>query len=199
VRVSFEKILKDRLSNERVNMDRLILDFKERANVSKAKIDAYSNAKYLNIGEFYASRYDNELATRYAAAAPLIYDMIFTIYDVNTRNMALSRFFAMDLKIKASFGKFIDSLAKQKPNLEARIIGMQNDQRMDNLREVLEFINARKLPLVEVDLFGTERRNIAIDNKLGMSFNILLENRVYRAGELANTVTMEQFERILKS
>ena len=53
--------------------------------------------------------------------------------------------------------------------------------------------------IFEADLFGSDRRNIAIDLKTGTSFNMLTENRLYKPGELANTTTEEQFARELKT
>jgi hypothetical protein len=57
---------------------------------------------------------------------------------------------------------------------------------------------SKKMKLVEVDIFGTNTRHIAIDAKLGTSYNILMEDRLYRAGELVNNLTMENFEKVMK-
>ena len=48
---------------------------------------------------------------------------------------------------------------------------------------------------MEIDLFGTDKRHIALDLKTGTSYDLFLENRIYRPGELANSEKEEDFQR----
>jgi len=101
--------------------------------------------------------------------------------------------------VKREGTKFINSLKKDKPNLEARIIGMQKNQDFYFiLNQIFDFLISNKIRLVEVDLFGDNTRHIAIDTKLGTSYNVLMEDRIYRPGELVNSTTVENFERTFK-
>jgi hypothetical protein len=77
-------------------------------------------------------------------------------------------------------------------NLELRLIGMQNSG-TDAIRGLQVELKVRGR-LVETDLFGTNMRNVALDTKTGMTYNMLLLNRIYRAGELTNTVSRADFE-----
>jgi hypothetical protein len=72
---------------------------------------------------------------------------------------------------------------------------MQTGQEFNALYDISDMVCANGLQLVEVDLFGDETRDIAFDTKLGTSHNVLIYDRLYRAGELKNGMTMEQFER----
>jgi hypothetical protein len=47
---------------------------------------------------------------------------------------------------------------------------------------------------MEVDLFGEEKRHIVMDMKTGLSYDLLLENRIYRPGELKNDEKEEDFQ-----
>ena len=51
-----------------------------------------------------------------------------------------------------------------------------------------------KSSLMETDLFGEETRHIVFDMKLGMSFNLLLLNRIYKQYELLNMTTKPEFD-----
>ena len=61
----------------------------------------------------------------------------------------------------------------------------------------MEFAHALRIPIFEADLFGNSTRHIAIDIYSGMSFNVLLEDKLYKPGELVNNMTREQFERAI--
>ena len=87
-------------------------------------------------------------------------------------------------------------LRKLKPaNIEVRLIGLQNGDNPLRLNETVDFIKKMKLPVFEADLFGGDTRHICIDIKTGVSFDVLISNRLYKPGELTNKVTREQFER----
>ena len=80
------------------------------------------------------------------------------------------------------------------PNLEMRVIGLQ-DSNTELLGAVDRLNNAFNPNLMEVDLFGNEMRHIVFDMKLGMSFNLLLLNRIYGPHELVNAMTIEEFNK----
>lgn len=198
--LSFEHILKKDLAGE-INTEEYRHDFKERPHVSKSKIDEYSNAFYLEVGQSKSIHYKDGTETRYIAAVSMTYDTIISIYDVNTRNIIACRTFKYGDLERASLKSFVNSLKRAKPNLEARIIGMQSGQKdySTMLSELIGFFASNSIKLVEVDMFGTNTRHIAIDSKLGTSYNILTEDRLFRPGELVNGMTVENFENKLKT
>lgn len=198
--LSFEHILKKDLGGE-IGSNEYRHDFKERAHISKSKIDEYSNAFYLGVGKSKAIHYKDETETRYIAAMGMTYDTVISVYDVNTRNIVVCRAFKYGDAERAVLGGFAGSLKKARPNLEARIIGLQTNQKdvAAMLNELADFFLANKVKLVEVDLFGTNTRHIAMDAKLGTSYNILADDRLYRPGELVNNMTLENFEGSLQN
>lgn len=169
-------------------------NFKERPHISKSKLDDLSDVKYLKVNELQKLHYSNELSTRYIAAMDLTYDVILSLFDYNSRQLLVYRFFITPTLLKSEVKKFLDSF-KNRPNMEARIIGLQNGQ--DHyliLDEIGRLLLENKIKLVEVDLFGSNVRHIAMDSKLGMDFDILKDDRLYKPGELANNMTLENFE-----
>jgi hypothetical protein len=202
--LSFEKFLEGDMEAKDFGSKRYSKVFKEvhitmtpliRQHVSKVKVDEHRKAKYLSIGEVYGGVYDSRLGVRYLVFSPMVFDAMLSVYDSNTGSMMAYRWYKFEAKQKADLEKRIAQLRRKGPNLEARLIGMQNGQPTADIKEAVAFLKAQKLPLVEIDLFGSEIRHIAIDHKLGSSLNMLVENRLYRPGELANMQTMEQFER----
>ena len=196
--MSFEGIFGRDIAAVDFGTDRYLRCSKERTHISRAVLDTYSNAVYLSVGKFHKGAYQSPADVRYVAATSMSYDMLMSVYDVNTRNMFACRLFGFEESTRAMLGSYIDSLKKLKPNLEARLIGLQSKQSFVYLSRVAGLINTAGIKLVEVDLFGSETRHIAIDMKLGVSHDVLLENRLYRPGELINMTTLEQFERSLK-
>jgi len=171
-------------------------NFKKRPHISKSKIDAHDNVKYLKTDYTVTTLYTNELMQRYVAATQLIYDLLLSVYEVNTRGLFCTRVYKSAETIEKELTKFLKGF--HRPNFEARIIGIQNGQKHPTLSQVVDLISKHNLPVVEVDLFGQETRHIAIDARLGVSFNILMEDRLYKPGELINNKTVAQFERSLK-
>ncbi|MDE1767949.1 MAG: hypothetical protein KGH67_00600 [Candidatus Micrarchaeota archaeon] len=129
---------------------------------------------------------------RYIYASNITFDAVASIYDVNSRSMFAVRFLrapkAEDWKkIKARVDQWTD------PNIELRIFGMQNGTTdMMMIPELLH--NNIHGKYMEIDLFGNEVRNIALDLKTGVSYNMLLLNRLYRPGELITPFKKEQFD-----
>ena len=81
------------------------------------------------------------------------------------------------------------------PDMEARIIGLQDGEEHGFLKDLLGFLSKHRIRLAEADLFGERIRHIAIDLKTGMSYNILLDDRIYKPSELVNRMTVEDFQR----
>lgn len=196
--MSFETLMKKELYLSGANAKRYVHNFKDRDHVSRVKIDAYSNARYLKVGEYHIGRYENEVSMRYVAATQMSYDTLISVYNVNTRDMLVFRVFKLDAAALGLMGKFVDKQMRLRPNFEVRIIGMQNNEDHLHIYPLIDYLVLKKLPVVEVDLFGSETRHITMDMKLGMGFNVLMENRLYRPGELVNNATMEQFEKEIK-
>jgi hypothetical protein len=175
------------------------LNSKERAHMSRIRLDSNSNVVYINTGELKEAHY-TDIEPRYIAAVGLIYDILISIHDVNSKSTFVYRpYGSAPLLHDGKLRHKILSLSKSRPNLEARIIGFQNNQDYGQLLDdISNFIIKNRIKLVEVDLFGSNARHIAIDTKLGMSFDILLDNRPYKQGELVNNITIENFEKGLK-
>ncbi|MGC8479515.1 MAG: hypothetical protein ACP5M9_02495 [Candidatus Micrarchaeia archaeon] len=129
---------------------------------------------------------------RYIRCIGISYDLLITIFDVNTCDIFVSRI--SKVPSKKEFSDMLKDIKKMNENnLELRLIGLQN-----NHLEITRFINTLhskiNCKVAEVDLFGKELRNILIDTKTGMLYNLLLENRIYRPGELINKIAFEDFE-----
>jgi hypothetical protein len=178
------------------NSKQFFLSFKDRAHISKSKLDADESTGYLNVDESGMIMNHNGISKRYISAMNVTYDMLFSVYEVNSMSLFCARTFKSDDIIKKKLKDFIKKF--KKPNFEVRIFGMQNNESQILVGKLLEVIKTYKLKVYEVDLFGNQTRNIAFDAKNGMSFNILLNDRIYRAGELNTNLTADQFEAHLK-
>lgn len=196
--MSFEGIFGRDVALGDLGKDRYLRCYRERTHISNAVLDTYSNAIQLAVGRFHKGAYQNASDVRYIAATNMSYDLLTTVYDVNTKSILACRTFGFDESARVLISKYINSLKKSRPNLEVRLIGLQSRQNADYLGKIADLMNKTGAKLVEVDLFGDNTRHIAIDKKLGTSHDVLLENRLYRAGELTNMTTLEQFERALR-
>lgn len=181
--LGFEKLLASKLQDSTLSSKQYALALKPRQNISKARLDAHGTCKYIGHSEFAALSY-SELTTTGVGAINITADMVLSMYEINTRKLAIYRLPEVTLSAMPFFEKFIRSI--RRPVLEARIIGMQNDASPFQLIAFLDVLLSHKIPLVEVDLFGNETRHVYIDLKIGTSMNVLMENRLYRPGELAN-------------
>ncbi|MCL4389000.1 MAG: hypothetical protein M1528_00560 [Candidatus Marsarchaeota archaeon] len=194
--MTFEDMLMEDMQGAKFNLNEYARSFKKRPHVSKSKIDAYDNAVYLKIGQWWAQKDYDGMKKRYVAATGLTYDMFLSIYDVNSRSMLAARTVDFEERLKEVIKDFTRGL--KRPNLEFRFIGMQNGEDPVAVRTVVEFVRSLRIPVFEVDLFGNLTRHIAVDAYSGMSFNVLLEDRIYKPGELVNSMTKEQFERAVR-
>jgi hypothetical protein len=158
-----------------------------RWNTSLSSVSAKSiDVKF---GEAHALRYDE--SHRYLLAKDLTYDMILSIFDVNTSSVVVARL-TVPLG-KADLEKMRSAVAGMRmKNIELRLIGLQNKADL-LLGSMTLFQTYLKGALAEVDLYGNERRHIAIDTKTGTTYNLLLNNIIYKPGELTSTLTKEAF------
>ena len=136
---------------------------------------------------------------RYVLVKSLDYDLLISVYDVNT-----SRVFAFRAAKQEDMKKLLYNFLKRlkKPNLELRAIGMQNLREgygADLLANIELAYTALKpnVRLVELDLFGNETRHIAIDTKTGSSNDVLIYDRFYKPGELTTQTSFEQFQSLV--
>ena len=149
-------------------------------------------SRHLSIGDS-AVTHAREDRVDYINASNLTYDMLFSIYDFNSGRIAVARFDRFTDETRQHMQGFVRSL--KSPNLEARMIGLQDGHGSEEASKVLDFINKNSISLNEADLFGTEIRHVSIETKRGMTMDLLLLDRVYRPGELRNPQTYEQFLR----
>lgn len=129
---------------------------------------------------------------RYIIAKSLTFDMLLTMYDVNSRSiLALRSTLPIEAKELRSVRKKLGLM--RNANIEVRAIGLQNGWRgyAKSLNDVYRISKGR---CMEVDLFGEEKRHIAIDLKTGLPYDLLLENRIYRPGELKNDEREDDFQ-----
>ena len=159
---------------------RLVMDTKARPYNSLSSVEKKSIV--LDFNSAVCIQYSDTM--RYIIAKDITFDLLVTIYEVNTMDCVAFRTFSM--LEKKEMAKILSMVRKfRSRNIEVRAIGMQNVE--NNFSTIVDNIcKATKGSLAEVDLFGNERRHISIDLKNGVSRDVLLENRHYRPGELVN-------------
>lgn len=193
--MSFEMLLKRDIVKEGFGESGYIHTFKKRPHISRADIDSYKSGVYLNIKDSRTIRYAPD-SERYIGCLSMTYDLLFSMYDVDTSAIFAIRFYYMDRVVREA-ERFIREFGSR--NIEARIFGMQDRQRIPNISGIVNWISKRGIPVYEVDLFGSQVRHIAIDAKSGTTFNILVENRLYKAGELNNSVNISDFKQAVNT
>ncbi len=187
-----EEGLAGRLPKEEIGRAAFRTAYKERPHISKSQLDQYGSATYIELGNSATIKF-RESGVRYIAAIGLTYDTILVLYGINTRSLFVTRFYDETEEVLATAGDFIRGI-KGKETIEARIIGMQSNQYPYKIEDLVSKISRQKARIVELDIFGTEKRHIAADAKLGMSMDILTEDRLYRPGELKNDVQLSEFK-----
>ncbi len=190
--LSFEKFLEDGIERDNFSKEPYIKNFKERQNISRFVLDSDPGCKYLDGGESFAQRYDEYEGVRYVSCLSMTYDAVFSLYEADSRTSYIFRFTDLRKEVLEGLDKTIKKMKTR--NFEARLIGFQTNQAVF-LYQINSFIRKNNMRLVELDLFGTDTRHVAIDLKTGTSFDVLINNRLYKPGELQNTATAEQFER----
>ncbi|MEM0200883.1 MAG: hypothetical protein QXD23_00565 [Candidatus Micrarchaeaceae archaeon] len=131
--------------------------------------------------------------SRYIRSIDITFDLLVTFYDVNTSSIFAFR--QSKEFTNKELSKIIQEVKKLRSNnIECRIIGLQNTH-LGLVHGITQMKEKIQCNLAELDIFGKEKRNILIDTKTGMSYNILMENRVYRPGELLNNQLYDDFEK----
>ena len=172
----FGKELENKVSRNDANTAVLIMNFKDRPHISKSKIDENESCIYLEKEGTLQIRYDKKIGKRYIAAPNLTADLLVSIYNIDSGELFVARIGNFDAT------KEIEKI--KGGNLEARIIGLQNNQNYEVVKSLLKSFERKGIQVMEVDLFGNQIRHIAIDAHQGMSLKILLLDRIYRPGEL---------------
>lgn len=143
----------------------------------------------LEAGQAKHLKYDE--SRRYVIARDVTYDLLISAYNINTKDMFVAR-------IARPFGKnewqrVIHPIRSwSRPNIEFRAIGLQNGH-PETMHVIDDFYKKVKGHFIEINLFGSSTRHIALDAGTGMSYNLLPLNRIFRPGELSCNVTIEQF------
>lgn len=194
--LSFEKIFEMDISSDSFGSSTYVSTYKDRPHISKSKIENYSNVIYLNIGEYSAVKY-NESNSRYIAVTSITYDFIVSIYDINSSSLFVERVYDDLQKMDKDIDIFIRSL-KDKKNLEGRIIGLYDNQKIPDVKEISDIFKKYNISIYEIDIFGDLIRNIAVDSKLGVTYNVLMLNRLYRPGELKSDISIIEFKKSLE-
>ncbi|MHB1829899.1 MAG: hypothetical protein ACYCO0_00735 [Candidatus Micrarchaeaceae archaeon] len=146
-------------------------------------------ARELEINTALFQHYDE--SRRYVTAKNLTYDLLLTVYDVNTRSTLAARI-TRELG-KDDWVKLRSSIRKvENPNFELRVIGLQNNF-VEPLAGLDVFYKELGCTLMEIDLFGNNVRHIAFDAKTGVPYDLLLANRLYRPGELVCQLSRDKF------
>ncbi len=184
--MSFENILKKNINN--IGNIKYLETYRERPHISKYKLESNEDIVYIAINQFNIIEYKDQLSKKYIGAVNIITDLFITIYDINLRKIAVLRLNpdTDNINLIKQFKTYLNN--NNKNNLEIRLFGLQNNNNLKILNELLSIIIKYKVPIYELDLFGNEIRHIAIDLEIGPSFNILLEDRLYRPGELINNI-----------
>jgi hypothetical protein len=194
--VGFESVLEIGAAEAEFGKARYIVCGKERPHISRAKLIASDNTEFVGLGEHKLVVYKEWMGKRYVAAEGLTYDFILTLYDVNAPKISILRLFETK-ELERDLKKGLQSVMTSRPNIEARVFGLQNGEEHAFLKKVIGFMKKEGVRVIEIDLFGEEMRNIAIDLKTGASYNVLMEDRNYRPGELINRLTPDDFKRTL--
>ncbi len=167
---------------------RLYLSTGRRQHASIAQIESRSIP--LEKSKAISIRYSEK--KRYVISKSITFDMLLTMYDVNSRSMfAIRPTLPMGTKEVGQVQKLIGRI--KNPNFEIRAIGLQNGWR-GYAKSLNDIYRISKGHCMEVDMLGEEKRHIAIDLKTGLSYDLLLENRIYRPGELKNDEKEEDFQ-----
>jgi hypothetical protein len=146
-------------------------------------------SRYVETGRAIMQEYSPE--KRYVLAKNITRDLLVSIYDVNTSSSLIMR--PSMLLMKRNVSAISQKVKKAGfKNIEVRLIGLQNG--ITELGAAVSDIEkAVGGALIEVDLFGNEIRNIAIDLKTGSSYDLLMQNRIYGPAERINNETADEF------
>ncbi|MEM3791406.1 MAG: hypothetical protein QXL16_01595 [Candidatus Micrarchaeaceae archaeon] len=191
--MEFYPLLKKMLTKEGFGRERIILTTNDlqatkdrhaislRLNQEKGKELSRESIMHSKFSEF----------NKYVFAKNISFDLFVSIYEINLQECVAFRFFSpLSKKEKEAISAIVKKRGFR--NCEVRIIGMQ-DNSLPLSSSFFLFEDFHFL-LKEADLFGNEVRHIALDLKTGMTYNLLLENRIYRPGELKNLENFSDFQ-----
>lgn len=179
--LGFEELLSAHILSPEFGTAPYQQSFRPRPHISKMKVEAHGACAYLAAGSGIAAQL-TPTGAAFVAAASLANELFATVYDVNTTRIAAYRAQPADANATAFIERFVAQ--QRNANLEARLIGLQNHASFALVAELARTLMRHRIPLVEVDLFGTLMRHICIEVRTGSSLNILMENRLYKPGEL---------------
>lgn len=162
----------------------------ERQNASLAKLEGRSLE--LKPGSLIFHRYSPE--KRYLIVKDLSFDLMVSFYDINSKTVLAIR--PTSPISRSEIDKIKGAIRRlRRPHMEIRIIGMQDgDATLVHMINEIQKLSVGEL--VEADLFGNQRRHLIIDLLTGKPYSLLLENRIYRPGELTNNEKKEDFDRL---
>jgi hypothetical protein len=167
----------------------LLLNTGDRYNTSLAKYVQKSSE--LKPGEAVFKGWDPK--SRYLIAKNIDFDIFVSFYDVNSKGIVAMR---LSMPIEKKDLKDLKRLVRRmkNANLEMRVIGLQNGDALlaPSIKQIRGLADCA---LVEVDLFGNQTRHLIIDLLTGKPFSLLLENRIYRPGELITASKKEDFDK----
>jgi hypothetical protein len=185
--MDFWKVYQNARASADFGQQRLYLRARDRIHASLSAVESCATGLETSRGLF--TKYSD--SARYVLAEGLTYDLLVSLYDVNSSSALLMR---ISSPIR---GKDLSEIRRRlgrlgRPNLEMRAIGLQSGDRA--LLDTIEKIHGlAKCNLQEVDLFGDGARHLAFDLKVGMPLDLLLLNRIYRPEELASGLDAEGF------
>lgn len=182
--MSFEYAVSQALLGDKPGESRIHISSKDRPNMSLSKLQEGNNNIEIKSGEVKRLDYESWHNARFLFAKGIESDALLTFFEVNNSKLVAFRGLDLDYKSAAAIRSEVRKILSPKPNLESRIIGFSNGTNIQYLRDMLNLSRELKAKLVESDTFGNELRHVAIDSRFGISYNVLLENRPYRAGEL---------------
>ena len=185
--MDFWKVYESEKAKEGLGTKRLYITSRDRIHLSLSSVERYGTLLGINQG----INIKFSEAVRYVLSKEITHDLLLSLYDVNNTRASLLR---LSEALPDSAIKKVAAEANKvrNPNLEMRVMGLQ-DADTELLDSVERFHKALKPSVIELDLFGGDMRHIVFDLKLGMSFDLLLLNRIYRPHELANTMSLEDF------
>ncbi|MCL4552152.1 MAG: hypothetical protein M1305_01155 [Candidatus Marsarchaeota archaeon] len=175
-------------SKPQFGSSRLVLSTGKRQHASIAMVEDRSR----ELAENQAISQVCTESCRYVLARNITYDFIVSVYDISSTAAVIARP-SMLLNAAAIARLLAHQPAGISRSVEIRIIGMQNGA-TELAATATEIQKRARGLLAEVDLFGNETRNIAIDLKTGTSYDLLLNSRIYGPAELINKQSRAEFD-----
>jgi len=192
--MDFWKIYQNARASGDFGQQRLYLRSRDRIHASLSAVEAYG--ANLDPDRGLSASYGE--GTRYVLAKDLTYDLLVSLYDVNSSSAVLLRASSpLDRKALAEIGKRLRRM--KGPNLEMRAAGLQSGDAslLDSLGKIQGIAQGiAKCNVQEVDLFGTNERHLVFDLKVGMLLDLLPQNRIPGPGEMVNRLSLEGFGRL---